>query len=75
MELPCTKHVLAQYRGVCPQCLQNFPRRVLETSRLYKYDEGLRNDPVEFQRVYEELKIEAALIIVVSLEPTAHVGL
>jgi hypothetical protein len=20
MEQPCTKHILAQYRGVCPQC-------------------------------------------------------
>jgi hypothetical protein len=57
--------------------LQNFPRRVLEISRLYKYDEELRNDPVELQRVYEELKIEAALIMVVSLKLilTAHVGL
>jgi hypothetical protein len=56
---------------------QNFPRRVLETCRLYEYDKELRNDPVEFQRVYEELKIEAALIMVVSLKPilTAHVGL
>ena len=56
---------------------QNFPRRVLETCRLYKYDEELRNDPVESQRIYEELKIEAALIMVVSLKliSTAHVGL
>jgi hypothetical protein len=57
--------------------LQNFPRRVLEISRLYKYDEELRYDPVELQRVYEELKIEAALIMVVSLKLilAAHVGL
>jgi hypothetical protein len=56
---------------------QNFPRRVLETCRLYKHDQELRNDRVEFQRVYEELKIEAALIKVVSLELIliAHVGL
>jgi hypothetical protein len=56
---------------------QNFPRRVLETCRLYKYDRELRNDSVEFQRVHQELKIEAALIMVVSLKliPTAHVGL
>ena len=55
---------------------QNFPRRVLETCRLYKYDQELRNDPVESQRVYEELKIEAALTIVVDLKLilTAHVG-
>jgi hypothetical protein len=56
---------------------QNFPRRVLETCRLYKYDDELRNDPDEFQRLHQELKIEAALIMVVSpkLILTAHVGL
>jgi hypothetical protein len=57
---------------------QNFPPRVLETCKLYKYDEELRNDPVEFERVHEELKIEAAIIIVVSLSQTdlmAHVNL
>ena len=25
MEPPCTKHVLAQYRGVCPQCQMDVP--------------------------------------------------
>ena len=56
---------------------QNFPPRVLETCRLYKYDQELRNDSVEFRRVYEELKIEAALIMIVSLKLTitAHVDL
>ena len=47
---------------------QNFPRRVLEICRLYKYDVELRNNPIELQRVYEELRIEAALIVVVRLE-------
>jgi hypothetical protein len=47
---------------------QNFPRRVLETCKLYKYDQELKTDPVEFQRVYEELRVEAALIMVVSLK-------
>jgi hypothetical protein len=44
---------------------------------LYKYDQELRNDPVEFLMVHEELKIEAALIMVVSLRLilTAHAGL
>ena len=44
---------------------------------MYKYDQELRNDSVEFQRVYEELKIEAALIMIVSLKLTitAHVDL
>ena len=45
---------------------QNFPRRVLEICRLYKYDEELRNDLNEFQRLHQELRIEAALIMVVS---------
>jgi hypothetical protein len=56
---------------------QNFPRRVLETCRLYKYDQELKTDPVEFQRVYEELRVEAALIVVVSLKLNlrVHVGL
>jgi len=29
----------------------------------------LRNDPAEYQRVYQELKVEAALIAVVSINP------
>jgi hypothetical protein len=33
----------------------------------YKYDEELRDDPEEFQRIYAELKIEAALITIVSV--------
>ena len=48
---------------------QNFPPRVLELCSQYKFDEGLRNDPIEFQRVYQELKVEAALIMVVSFKP------
>jgi len=45
---------------------QNFPHRVLEACRRYKYDEGLRNDPIEYQKIYQELKVEAALVIVIS---------
>jgi len=48
---------------------QNFPPRVLELCRQYKFDEELRNDPIEYQRVYQELKVEAALIMVVSFKP------
>jgi hypothetical protein len=29
----------------------------------------LRNDPIEHQRVYQELKVDAALIMVVSIKP------
>jgi hypothetical protein len=44
---------------------------------LYRYNEELRNDPMEFQRAYQELKIEAALIMVVSpkLILTTRIGL
>lgn len=52
---------------------QNFPPRVLELCRQYKFDEELRNDPIEFQRIYQELKVEAALIMVVSFRPVLTV--
>jgi hypothetical protein len=39
---------------------------VLEACWLYKYDEELRSDPTEYQRVYEELKVEVALFTIVS---------
>ena len=42
----------------------NFPPRVLEAANRYRFDETLRNDPLEYQRVYEELRIEAALVVV-----------
>jgi len=45
---------------------QNFPPRVLEACTRYKYDEELRNDPIEYQRIYQELRVEAALVLVVS---------
>lgn len=34
---------------------------------MYKYDEELRSDPTEYQRIYEELRVEAALITIVSV--------
>ncbi|CAK5266492.1 unnamed protein product [Mycena citricolor] len=40
----------------------NFPRTVIEAANRYLYDPELRQDPVEFQRVYEELKVEAAMM-------------
>ena len=51
-------------------CLQhgedpNFPPRVLDAANRYKYDEALKNDPIEYQRIYEELRVEAALIVIV----------
>ena len=44
----------------------NFPSHVLEAANRYKYDETLKNDPVQYQKIYEELKVEAALVVVVS---------
>ena len=35
---------------------------------MYKHDEELRYDPAGYQRVYEELKVEAALITIVSVQ-------
>lgn len=48
--------------------LQNFPPRVIEACWQYKYDEELRDDPTEHQRIYEELRIEAALVTIVSVK-------
>ena len=31
---------------------------------MYKFDETLRDDPLQYRRVYEELRIEAALVVV-----------
>jgi hypothetical protein len=35
---------------------------------VYKYDDELKSDPAEYQRIYEELKVEAALITIVSVQ-------
>ena len=37
---------------------------MLEAANRYKLDETLRDDPLQYQRVYEELRIEAALVVV-----------
>ena len=44
-----------------------FPRRVRAAARRYRFDEKLRDDPAEYQRVYEEVKVEAALLVVVCI--------
>lgn len=53
---------------------QNFPARVLEACWMYRYDDDLRSDPTEYRRIYEELKVEAALITIVSLQSIAAVN-
>ncbi|KAJ6571281.1 OPT-domain-containing protein [Mycena capillaripes] len=42
----------------------NFPPAVLTAARRYLFDEDLKQNPAEYQHIYEELKVEAALIII-----------
>ena len=36
-------------------------RPPIEAAKCYRFDEELKNDPVGYQRIYEELKVEVAL--------------
>ncbi|KAJ7083916.1 OPT-domain-containing protein [Mycena crocata] len=40
----------------------NFPAAVLAAARRYLFDEDLKQNPTEYQHLYEELKVEAAMI-------------
>jgi len=40
----------------------NFPIPVLAAAKRYLFDEELKQNPVEYQHVYDELKVEAAMI-------------
>ncbi|KAJ7182198.1 OPT oligopeptide transporter protein-domain-containing protein [Mycena crocata] len=42
----------------------NFPPGVLAAANRYLYDQDLKQNPVEYQRIYDELKVEAALILI-----------
>ena len=44
---------------------QIFPPHVIEAAKRYRFDEELKNNPIEYQKIYEELKIEAALLVIV----------
>ena len=46
---------------------QLFPPRVIGAAKRYRFDEKLKDDPVEYRRVYEELKVEAALLVIVRI--------
>jgi len=46
---------------------QLFPPHVIGAAKRFRFDEQLKNDPVEYQKVYEELKIEAALLTIVRI--------
>jgi len=50
-----------------PSSIQLFPPHVREAARRYRFDGELKNDPVEYQRIYGELKIEAALLVIVGV--------
>lgn len=39
-------------------------RPPVEAAKCYRFDEKLKNYPVGYQRIYEELKVGAALVIV-----------
>ena len=65
MEDPVSCHLTSD--GLCHRPslfpFQIFPHCVIEAARRYRFDEKVQNDPVEHQRIYEELKIEAALLV------------
>ncbi|KAJ7106285.1 OPT oligopeptide transporter protein-domain-containing protein, partial [Mycena epipterygia] len=42
----------------------NFPPAVLDTANLYLFDPDLKESPAEYQRVYDELKVAAALMVI-----------
>jgi len=44
-----------------------FPSRVIEAAKRFRFDEKLGKDPVEYQKIYEELRVEAALLAVVCI--------
>ena len=47
--------------------LQFFPPGVIKAAKRYRFDEELRDDPVEYQKIYEELKVKAALLVIVCI--------
>ena len=46
---------------------QIFPPHVIEAARRYRFDEKVKNDLVEHRRIYEELKVEATLLVTVRI--------
>ncbi|KAJ7488401.1 OPT-domain-containing protein [Mycena latifolia] len=59
-EIEETIHQIVDEHGDDP----NFPPAVLAAAHRYLFDEDLKQNPAEFQHVYEELKVEAALIAI-----------
>ncbi|KAF7375383.1 OPT-domain-containing protein [Mycena sanguinolenta] len=42
----------------------NFPSHVLDAANRYLFDTDLKEQPGEYQRLYDELKVEAAMIVI-----------
>jgi OPT family small oligopeptide transporter len=42
----------------------NFPTAVLDAANRYLFDDDLKEQPAEYQRLYDELKVEAAMMVV-----------
>ncbi|KAF8173156.1 OPT-domain-containing protein [Mycena galopus ATCC 62051] len=42
----------------------NFPTAILDAANRYLFDHDLKKRPAEFQRLYEELKVQAAMIAI-----------
>ncbi|EPQ54770.1 OPT-domain-containing protein [Gloeophyllum trabeum ATCC 11539] len=47
----------------------NFPSGIIEKARRYLYDDTLKADSTQYAKIYEELKIEAAMIMINSAYP------
>ncbi|KAJ7465786.1 OPT-domain-containing protein [Mycena galericulata] len=59
-EIEETIHLIVDEHGDDP----NFPPAVIEAARRYLFDEDLKQNPHEYQHVYEELKVEAAMMVI-----------
>ncbi|KAJ6602095.1 OPT-domain-containing protein [Mycena vulgaris] len=57
-EIEETIHLIVNEHGDDP----NFPPAVLAAARRYLFDEDVKQNPGEYQHLYEELKVEAAMI-------------
>ncbi|KAJ7897829.1 OPT-domain-containing protein [Mycena leptocephala] len=59
-EIEETIHRIVDEHGDDP----NFPPGVLAAANRYLFDEDLKQNPAEYQHIYEELRVEAAMILI-----------
>ncbi|KAJ7208264.1 OPT-domain-containing protein [Mycena pura] len=64
-EIQDTIHRIVDEHGDDP----NFPQAVLAAANRYLSDSDLKDNPVEYQRLYDELKVEAAMMVINSPYP------